>query len=667
MHREGWIVIDRRYDDLGHSSETLDRPALNRLVEDVRAGEIDRVLVHRLDRIARKILYACQFLDLLRQHDVAITIVSQPEITGDANGRLLINLMATFAEFEQEMTKSRMADARAALKAHGRRVAGRVPHGYFADPTTKQLIIGDSEAAQIRQIYRLATAGKSLTEIADALNEENAKPDDTESSSSPWTPRRISAVLSNHHYVGKIKYGNSWVQGLHQAIIDEQTFNKAQEQRTLRRTTSTSHRSTSAITNSLRSLVACPKCGRTLSIGTDVKQIDRLCRQVTTYYRCRSNAGGRKPCIGGRIKAWTLEKRVIDAITAATKSSVTIDRIEFNGTDLSKLSQNWASLSSSQQDKLLPFIIVSVIPSVDFKELTIHLQPDTNEYVHCMAASGEPKPPVSNSTHAKAPSPLIRKRRKPMVASSASDHRVVPLRQRLKRVHRLELLYDELNSTPMLMQRCEISAADIPELMDIVAEDLLDCDPGRFDELRTLPDADSSEANWYNNYLLATPSDDWIASIVAVRALIELKAEDAIPLFVELLFENWRFPRLSVGIEAQYFFAPLGKLAIEPLCEAFEFSGSEEDEGRRDVVAALGFIGEKHSDQQTEISKRIVDWLNRHDQQNKSSNSEIVCVLLDFKASQMADSIRSALDAKCIDTGVCGDWDEIKAELSSRE
>jgi len=127
MQREGWQLVDRRYDGLGHSSETLDRPALNRLVEDIHAGAIDRVLVHRLDRVARKILYACQFLELLRQHDVAITIVSQPELTGDASGRLLINLMATFAEFEQDMTKSRMADARAALKAHGRRVAGRIP------------------------------------------------------------------------------------------------------------------------------------------------------------------------------------------------------------------------------------------------------------------------------------------------------------------------------------------------------------------------------------------------------------------------------------------------------------------------------------------------------------------------------------------------------------
>jgi DNA invertase Pin-like site-specific DNA recombinase len=663
MQREGWQLVDRRYDDVGHSSETLDRPALNRLVEDIHAGVIDRVLVHRLDRVARKILYACQFLELLRQFDVAITIVSQPELTGDASGRLLINLMATFAEFEQEMTKSRMADARAALKAHGRRVAGRVPYGYFADPATKQLIISKSEATDIQKIFELAANGKSLAEIAEFFNEPQGIPAKFESLSSPWTPRRISAVLSNRHYIGQIKYGNAWVKGLHEPIVEEQMFKLSREQTAGRRTTSKTDRSVSSIPNSLRGLVDCPKCSRKLSIGTDVKKIDRLCKKVTTHYRCRSNAGGKRPCTAVRIQAWKLEKRVIDAITAAASNSVTIDRVELTVTDLNKLSHYWALLNSSQRDKLLPLIIASVIPSEDFNELAIQLKPDALDYVRCMAAYGQPKPPASKSS----PSRSSRKRRKPMIASSASNRAPVPLRERLKRVQRLELFYDDLNSTPMLMRRCEISNLDIPELINVVAEDLLDCDPTNLDELQTLPDSDGNETNWHNNYLLATPSDSWIASIVATRALIELKAEEAIAVFVELLFENWRFPRLSVGIEAQYFFAPLGEIAIDPLCEAFELSGPEDDEGRRDVVAALGFIGAKHPNSQAEITNRIVNWLNQHKQQNTISNSEIVCVLLDFKASQMADSIRSALDAKCIDTGVCGDWDEIRAELSARK
>lgn len=440
-------------------------------------------------------------------------------------------------------------------------------------------------------------------------------------------------------------------------------FELAREQTAQRRTTSRTNRSVSSIPNSLRGLVDCPKCGRKLSIGTDVKKIDRLCKQVTAFYRCRSNVGGRRPCTGVRIQAWKLEKRVIDAISAKLNNTVTIDRVELLVTDLDKLSQYWTLICSSQRDRLLPLMIAQVIPTEGFNELAIRLKSDALDYVRCMAAYGQPKPSASAST----PGSSKRKQRNPMIALPASVHPNAPLRERLKRVQRLELYYDDLHSTSMLMRRCEISDVDIPELINIVSEDLLDCDPARFDELQTLPEPDGNEVDWCNDYLLATTSDDWIASIVASRALIELKAEDAIPLFVELLFENWRFPRLSVGIEAQYFFAPLGEIAIEPLCEAFERSSPEEDEGRRDVAAALGFIGAKHTDLQEKITARLLNWLNQHNQQNKGSNSEIVCVLLDFKACQMADSIRSALDAKCIVTGVCGDWDEIRAELSSQE
>ena len=90
-------------------------------------------------------------------------------------------------------------------------------------------------------------------------------------------------------------------------------------------------------------------------------------------------------------------------------------------------------------------------------------------------------------------------------------------------------------------------------------------DPVRFHELQTLPDPNGNDVNWLKNYLLATPSEDWIATIFATRALIELKAAEAIPRFVELLFKKLQFPRLSAGIEAEQVFAPFGEIAIEPM------------------------------------------------------------------------------------------------------
>jgi len=108
----------------------------------------------------------------------------------------------------------------------------------------------------------------------------------------------------------------------------------------------------------------------------------------------------------------------------------------------------------------------------------------------------------------------------------------------------------------------------------------------------------------------------------------------------------------------------LGRVSIEPLIQAFELSGPNEDDGRRNVAAALGKIGGKHPELQSEIVAKLMQWLSRYEVENIESNSEIVCVLLDFHAAQSAEAIRAALEAGCIDEGVCGDWNEIQSELN---
>lgn len=251
-----------------------------------------------------------------------------------------------------------------------------------------------------------------------------------------------------------------------------------------------------------------------------------------------------------------------------------------------------------------------------------------------------------------------------MVSPSPSGNTHPSLHERLNRIRRTELFHGDFESGAALMRRCEITHADIPELMQIVGESLLDCDPIRFDSLQTMPDGDGNPTDWHNGYLLATPTDDWIATVVAVRALMEFKAIVAIPLFIEILFESWRFPRLSVDEEADHFFAPLGEIAIEPLVSAFNLSEGDEDDGRRNVAAALGFIGNMHASLQPKISYHLITWLGRHNLQNIDSNSEIACVLLDFKDIAAREAIRAAFDAGCIDPRVCGNWNEIEAELS---
>lgn len=158
MRTQGWEVVDEKYDDFAESSETLNRPAMERLLDEIAHQRVDRVIVTRLDRISRRLQDTCEFMEYLRSSNVAITIASQPEIGGDAQGRLLINLMASFAEFEQDMTRSRMEEARAALKHPGRRVAGRVAFDYSANPISWQLVPSAPACEHIQAFFQWATA-----------------------------------------------------------------------------------------------------------------------------------------------------------------------------------------------------------------------------------------------------------------------------------------------------------------------------------------------------------------------------------------------------------------------------------------------------------------------------------------------------------------------------
>lgn len=131
---------------------------------------MDRVVIHHLDRLSRRILDWTEFLQELKDRQVALTIVTLPELGLRAEVTFFLNIMASVAEFEQEMMRERMADARAAHKRRGRRVAGVVPYGYEADPVTKQLVAVRQEATRIRKMFQWAAEGKLPTEIAKTAN-----------------------------------------------------------------------------------------------------------------------------------------------------------------------------------------------------------------------------------------------------------------------------------------------------------------------------------------------------------------------------------------------------------------------------------------------------------------------------------------------------------------
>lgn len=132
----GFELIEERFDDVGYSGTTLDRPALQRLLNVVRSGGIEQLVIYRLDRLSRNLRHFTTLFEELGDHNVALEIVTAPGVGNASIDKLMLNVLGSFAEFERDLAASRIAEARAHLKAHGRRIAGATPFGYSAAATT---------------------------------------------------------------------------------------------------------------------------------------------------------------------------------------------------------------------------------------------------------------------------------------------------------------------------------------------------------------------------------------------------------------------------------------------------------------------------------------------------------------------------------------------------
>lgn len=293
--REGWrIAFECSHDDDGESGASEDRPGLDALVADVRAGRVDRVVVYRLDRLARSVRVWSELVQLFLDHGVGLTIARDGlELGGDALSRLQLNVMATFAEFERELIRDRQADALAARTAHGLRSGGRLPLGYASEPRTKQLVIVAKEAALVRDIFRALDEGERPQAIADRLNAKGAR--NKEGRRGEWNARAILRIGRNRAYAGERPGG---ARGVHEAIVDAALFARVSERLTARRTREPTKREGYSLVDPylLRGLIVCDACGKRMTTASRAKLDHRAQRArraaADRYYRCRTPGCG---------------------------------------------------------------------------------------------------------------------------------------------------------------------------------------------------------------------------------------------------------------------------------------------------------------------------------------------------------------------------------------
>jgi len=163
---ENWIAIPDNYDDGGFSGSTIDRPALQRLLKDVEAGKIDGILVYKIDRLSRSLLDFAKLHEKFEKHSVAIISVTHAIDTSTSTGKLTMNLIMSFAEFERQIIAERIKDKMSASRKKGRYVGGKPILGFDADPVKKILVINPSEAAIVKYIFKrfFRIAGTNFTQ-----------------------------------------------------------------------------------------------------------------------------------------------------------------------------------------------------------------------------------------------------------------------------------------------------------------------------------------------------------------------------------------------------------------------------------------------------------------------------------------------------------------------
>ncbi|HEY0012117.1 MAG TPA: recombinase family protein [Allosphingosinicella sp.] len=252
QRHEGWLQLDEFYDDGGYSGGNMDRPALKRLLAEVEAGKVDVIVLYKVDRLTRSLADFARIVEVLDRAGASFVSVTQSFNTTTSMGRLTLNVLLSFAQFEREVTGERIRDKIAASKAKGMWMGGVVPLGY--DVRERRLVANDTEAAVVRTIYERYVELGSMGDLADELarrgvvSKSRQYRDGRAVGGQAFTRGALAHLIKNHVYVGEVAHRGNIYPGEHSAIIDRDLWERAQariaanrrERRTTTRATETS-------------------------------------------------------------------------------------------------------------------------------------------------------------------------------------------------------------------------------------------------------------------------------------------------------------------------------------------------------------------------------------------------------------------------------------------
>lgn len=304
----GWRLLPDRYDDGGFSGSTMARPALKQLLTDVKDGLVDIIVVYKLDRLSRSLLDFIKLAEMLEKHNVSFVSVTQDINTSTSSGRMMLNILMTFAQYEREVIAERIRDKVAGAKRRGKYCGGPPPLGYDPDKN-KKLVVNTKEAEIVKTIFQRYSEIGSAKKVTKELNEKGYR-------TKGWTSQKgikrngtefntshIYRILSNYIYIGKIFHKGSVYEGEHKAIISDGLWDKVQ---TLIKANTVSNGKSSSFTP-LKGLIRCGYCGGAMTPTYATRKNKRY-----TYFMClKDSKRGESCCPLKRVPAGDVENAVL--------------------------------------------------------------------------------------------------------------------------------------------------------------------------------------------------------------------------------------------------------------------------------------------------------------------------------------------------------------------
>lgn len=378
QRQEGWTASVEHYDDGGFTGANMERPALKRLLEDVEAGKVNCIVVYKVDRLTRSLLDFSRIMEILDKRGATFVSVTQQFNTTASIGRLTLNILLSFAQFEREMISERTRDKMHAARRKGKWVGGFPPFGYDVAPKGGVLTVNATEAHRVREAFRLYLELGTLMPVVQEFDSRGWRmkkwttQEGRDRGGASFNKGTLHKLLTNHLYTGRVKFQDKLYAGEHERIIDDETFDGVQEQLTR------NGRGGGKIRNKggalLKSLVRC-SCGAAMTHTYVQKKSIRY-----RYYVCvTAHQQGWNKCVTQSVSAPELESAVIENLRKFSQQPAMLsgvlrrlEEMRRDSTDtpmadpgdvqdaLSKFDPLWANLNLAEQERFVRALIAEV-------------------------------------------------------------------------------------------------------------------------------------------------------------------------------------------------------------------------------------------------------------------------------------------------------------------